>query len=378
MKILHTIAGMDTRSGGPSTCTYELVKALNRIDCPTDILTLAPTAGGQMIGSDDFVHTVPNDAKTPFVYSKNFRNALYQHADYQLIHTNGLWLYPNYLSARFARKKKIPYLISPHGMLYPQSLAVKPWRKKIIRALGFDSLLGHADCIHATCEQEMEHYRNLGFRNPVAVIPNCIAIPDYIAAVRPDRSRRRIGFLGRLHPIKNIELMIAAWQKLGDTVKDAEFLIIGDGEPEYVANLQALAASCRGKVRFIPFVADREKFELLASLSALLLMSKTENFGMTVLESLMVGTPVIAGKKNPWAALAQHQCGFWIDNDVDILAQTIRRCLDLNVTQFDRMSQLGVHLVEDNYSALKIAGNMKKVYDWLGKTALLPEEIVTV
>ena len=40
--ILQTIASLDSRSGGTSTCTYDLVKALNASGMPTDILTLQP------------------------------------------------------------------------------------------------------------------------------------------------------------------------------------------------------------------------------------------------------------------------------------------------------------------------------------------------
>ena len=58
--ILQTIASLDSRSGGTSTCTYDLVKALNASGMPTDILTLQPGSPQErMVGEDSFIHACP-------------------------------------------------------------------------------------------------------------------------------------------------------------------------------------------------------------------------------------------------------------------------------------------------------------------------------
>ena len=153
MRVLHTITGLSRKSGGTSSCTYHLVRALNEKGCATDLLTSAGTLENPLVGSGEFIKEIPAHFHTPFAYSREMRHALDLSSGYDLIHTNGLWLDLNYYSCIVARRRGLPYIISPHGMLYPQALAVKPWRKRIMRLLCFNRLLREAACIHVTCEE---------------------------------------------------------------------------------------------------------------------------------------------------------------------------------------------------------------------------------
>lgn len=208
--ILQTIASLDSRSGGTSTCTYDLVKALNASGMPTDILTLQPGSPQErMVGEDSFIHACPFDARTPLAVSRNIRRFL-AGSRYCLYHTNGLWLDVNHATCAHARKMNAPCVVSLHGMLYPQALERGGWKKKLMLALGHRKDISGAACVHVTCEKEMEYYRDMGFSNPVAVIPNPVRIPEYLADIRrPGHEGFRAGFLGRLHPIKNLEALIS-------------------------------------------------------------------------------------------------------------------------------------------------------------------------
>lgn len=93
-------------------------------------------------------------------------------------------------------------------------------------------------------------WRELGFANPMAVIPNPVAVPSWIDQIRRREGERfRAGFLGRFHPIKNLESLIRAWGSLN--LRDAELLLIGDGPEDYAAQLKRLAAEVGGPgIRF--------------------------------------------------------------------------------------------------------------------------------
>lgn len=106
--------------------------------------------------------------------------------------------------------------------------------------LCFDKDIREANCIHATCMQEMKYYRDLGYKNPVAVIANPMPLPDYIDDIKPERSKKRIGFLGRLHPRKNVKGLIEAWASLGKATQNAELYIMGKGDESYEAYLRDL------------------------------------------------------------------------------------------------------------------------------------------
>lgn len=365
MKVLQTIGSLNAGSGGTSTCTYQLVSAMNEAGSPVDLLTLRPQSPTErMLGEDSFIKAYPHDAQTPLAISRNLRRALAE-SNYDLYHTNGLWMDVNHVTCAHARKIGKPYIVSPHGMLYPQALAISSRKKKLMLTLGHRRDLEQAACIHVTCKQEMEHCRAFGLAQPIAVIPNPVQIPSYLHELRKSEDGVfRVGFLGRFHPIKNIESIIHAWANL--QLSDAELLLYGDGEPEYVESLRNLVSSTNAfNVRFMGFVNGRDKYEALARLDLLCAPSYQENFGMSIAESLLVGTPVITSKGTPWEELNTHCCGWWRDNSVESLCACIREAQRLSNEELLAMGERGKQLILSSYSSEKVAQMMYQLYCWL-------------
>lgn len=376
MKILQTIAGFGAHSGGTSTCTYDLLSAMHGMGCDVDLMTVKvkdPT--DKLMGQgEEWIKALDNDCRTPYGWSPNMTHFL-RASDHDIYHTNGMWMHCNHETCTIARQKGKPYVITPHGMLYPQALARSTWKKKLLLNLGgVEKDLRHATCIHATCDVEMKHYRALGYTNPVAIIPNPMPIPSFIDDIKSEKSIKRIGYLGRIHPYKNTEALINAWITLGDEVKDAQLIIMGRGDNEYEAKMHQLVARHNlTNVEFAGFVNGREKFERLASLTALCVPSITENFGMTVTEALSVGTPVIASLGTPWQELNTEHCGWWVDNDVETLADTISQALSLPQDEIEKMGNNGKRLVNDKYRDTQVAAKMKQLYGWILKGGVRPD-----
>lgn len=372
MKILQTIAGFGAHSGGTSTCTYDLLSAMHRIGCHADLMTMQ--SDDLMGHGEEWIKALTNDALTPYGYSSNM-NKFLGRSDYDLYHTNGMWMHCNHETCVAARRKGKPYIITPHGMLYPQAMARSAWKKKLLLAMGGVSKdLRSAACIHATCKEEMEHYRALGYKNPVAVIPNPVPIPDFISDIAASQEKKNIGYLGRLHPYKRPDALIKAWAQLAGDTHGYELILMGKGTDDYERYLRDLVTELQLKnVSFLGMVIGEEKYKILASMRALCVPSKTENFGMTVAEALIVQTPVICTNTAPWEELNTHHCGWWIDNDIDTLAQTIRDVLQLPQSEIEKMGNNGKILVETKFSAEKVAAMMKRLYEWILNGGEKPE-----
>lgn len=97
-----------------------------------------------------------------------------------------------------------------------------------------------ADMLHATCEKEYREIRAFGLKQPVLILPNGVDLPPEIP--RTSGERRKLLFLGRLHPVKGIENLLAAWRALAEDHPDWELHIVGPGEPAYTAGLKVRAA----------------------------------------------------------------------------------------------------------------------------------------
>ena len=377
MKILQTIAGFGAHGGGTSTCTYDLLTAMHKIGCDVDLLSVQ--ADDLMGHGETWIKAISNDSITPYGYSRNMNRFLW-HSNYDLYHTNGMWMHCNHATCDVARRKGRPYVITPHGMLYPQAMARSAWKKQLLLKFGgVDKDLRHAACIHCTCAEEMQHYRSLGYKNPVAVIPNPVPIPPFVNELQNDRSVKRIGFLGRLHPRKNVEALIEAWIELGDKVKQAKLVIMGKGDADYEQHLKDMMRNhSMLNVEFAGFVTGREKFDRLASLTALCVPSDFENFGMIVTEALSVGTPVIASLGTPWQELNTEHCGYWVQNDVRTLAETIGKVLNLPDDEIRQMGENGKRLVKGKYQDTNVAMMMKQLYIWVLNGGNKPNFVYTV
>jgi glycosyltransferase involved in cell wall biosynthesis len=364
MKILQTIADLSAASGGPSTCTYDLLEALQRTDVEAKLVTLA--SNDDLGANKPWVTFLGNDAYTSVALSKNMARYL-RACDVDLIHTNGLWLYTNHISAKVAREKGIPFVLTPHGMLIENAIKRQYFKKWPLLKLWFDRDIAGAACLHATCKAEAEYIRKFGYKGPVAVIPNPMPSVQWMDEITECHNTKRIGFLGRFHPVKRIDILIEAWRMLGEKTMGAELVLIGGGKPSYETYLYELAAQCKhGKVVFCGFMNGKEKFQELASLSALCLVSIFENFGMTVTEALSVGTPVIANLTTPWADLNEYGCGWWIDATAEQIAVAIEAALGLTDVEREAMAKRGKQLVERKYTAQRVAEMMAELYRWIG------------
>lgn len=377
-KILQTIAGFGAHSGGTSTCTYDLLVAMHRMDCDVDLMTLQAT---DLMGRGElWIKTLPDDSISSYGYSRNMNRFLIQ-SDYDLYHTNGLWMYANHITCSIASSKGKPYLITPHGMLYPLALRRSYWKKWALLQFCFRKDIQNATCMHATCRQEMEYMRQFGYQGPIAVIANPVVNPEF-ANILFEKKRqaflgcslpKKLGFLGRLHPRKKIENLLYGASAL-QAEAPYELIIMGKGDDKYERFLREEAKRLKlDNVKFLGFVSGREKYERLAELSCLFVPSEFENFGMIVTEALSVGTPVMASLGTPWEELNTCNCGWWVERTPENIASVMKTILDMPAQELLMMGDKGQQLVREKYAADKVAQQMIELYSWIINGGVKPE-----
>lgn len=369
MKALLTVCGMTADGGGVTTCLRDLAESMTALsgDDTVRLLTIKEDKGTIGEGSRWLI-TVPSDYRTPLKLSRNLKHALAQ-STADVMHTHGLWAHVNHLTAKEARRRDIPFILSPHGMLFPQALKRSAWKKRPLELLWFNRDIKRADAIHVTCKEEGEHVRSFGYKGRIEVIPNPFVIPDYIEQVVSGRESegggdkpKTLGFLGRLHPVKGVEYLIDALALMND--KSVRLEIMGAGEDTYVSALRerAVQRGVADRIDWVGPVAGREKFERLARLTALVVPSDFENFGMIVPESLIVETPVVASDTTPWQSLERNQCGRWIDRAPANLGTVLDEMVAMPATELRAMGKRGAQMTRREFAAEVVARRMLDLY----------------
>jgi len=104
----------------------------------------------------------------------------------------------------------------------------------------------------------------------------------------------RVVYLGRVEPYKHVDLMLHAVAELSDRFPDTEILVVGRGSA--LSGLKTLARELGidERTRFTGFVSDAERDALLAGSRVCVCPSEKEGWGLTVIESAALGTPVVA------------------------------------------------------------------------------------
>lgn len=365
LKVLYT-GTLDVNAGGPAFSTYNTMRGLNAIGVETHVLMYEMGVGGKLIGNDVPVHFAKKPIEHSFCYSPYYKGEIISCGDFDIYQAQGVWQYNTYALVDVARKRGKPYIITPRGMLYPQDIAKsKSWFKKMSLKIRLLDDLNRAACVHVTCEDEMNHCRNLGVTSPIAIVPNPVEIKEYPNAKKDDVFR--LGYLGRISRRKNVEGLIYAWSELGDKVKEnAELLIIGGGDEEYMAFLKNEVARLNlSNVRFTGFISGQEKEDALSSLSVLAMPSEFENFGNVIVEGLVRGIPCIATTGAPWKDLEDYQCGWWVEYNQTAITKAVQSALETPVDELYAMGVRGKNLMKDKYSIEAVAKQMKEVYEWL-------------
>jgi glycosyltransferase involved in cell wall biosynthesis len=220
-------------------------------------------------------------------------------------------------------------------------------------------------CLVATSTEEMEHVRRLGYTRPIAVVPNGVNLTDQHRTPAP--GRRRVLFLGRLHPIKGLENFLRAWTQVEPSHPDWDLVIAGpEVTPGYRDSLRRLSEElgCR-RVRFQAEVSGPEKITLLCQASLLVLPSLSENFGVVVTEALSLGLPVMASSGTPWAGLVSHGCGWWVPLQEEAWVGALHDALGKMETELTQMGNCGREWIRQEFQWSRIAAMMIDLSAWL-------------
>ena len=130
-----------------------------------------------------------------------------------VIHVRGMFTWMNLAAAAAGRRRGVPVVVSPRGMLNPEALAFSRWKKALYFRFGGSRALDEAAGFHVTSEDERAHVQALLPRATIGVVPHGVDVPTDAELVswagRP--ADPTVVFVGRIHPIKNVIPLVRAF-----------------------------------------------------------------------------------------------------------------------------------------------------------------------
>jgi glycosyltransferase involved in cell wall biosynthesis len=294
---------------------------------------------------------------------------------FDLMHIAAFWtFFADHLQAT-ARKRGLPYVVSPHGCI---SGLFNPFmRSTKHRALYWGNIHRHlqgATAIHYTAELERTEARPLRLKPDSFVAPNPLDWEDFDQLPLRNEAQKAwsmnadtkvILFLGRLDRRKALDVLIRGFDKAKEQLGATVLLLAGPdfGEEKSLKKL-VWELNLQKEVLFTGMVDSVGRSQLLSIADLCVLTAyRGENFGIAAAEAMAAGVPVMVSDET---GLAHDVKTFDVGKVVSVDEEHIAAGLVEMISGRDKslkMGERGKQMVRERYDTAKVAQLMGRAYE---------------
>jgi glycosyltransferase involved in cell wall biosynthesis len=290
-----------------------------------------------------------------------------------VVHLHSVFLWPTWVAARLARESRLPYMISPRGMLVRRLIEN---RHRLIKSAWINliekSNLEHASAIHVTSVVEAAELGKFTLQlHRVVMVPNGVDEADRAFVGDPSedikalaREHPLILFFGRIAWVKGLDRLLQGFARS----RAGTLAIVGTDYENLAPRLSQLARELGigERVRFVPrTVAGVDKEFIFASAQIFVLASYSESFGNSVLEAMQRGLPVIVTPGVGAADIVRKAgAGIVAEGNPEALGRAIDQ-LAGDPALARSMGEAARRYVREHSSWSRVAERMEAVYESL-------------
>jgi glycosyltransferase involved in cell wall biosynthesis len=357
--------------GGPVTFTYELCKHLAARGHDVTIYTSdADKNRIKEVGSKKlensrisvkYFSNISNSLAckynfylTPAFYPEMIKNM----AKFDVVHMHELYVLQNIFAALFAKRKGISFVISAHGSLTNVQIRGKTQIKSLFQKIGF-GYYHQATRFLALSEKEKEEYKASGFdESRIEILPT--GVEKFIKSdlkeiqqfkkkylILPDN--KIILYIGRLHPIKRLDLLIRSFVLVRRKNKNAYLIIAGpDGGEKKKLKQMAKELLPENSYIFTGNADEKLKNVLLSIADVFVMVSYTEGLSKSLLEASSAGLPVVVTKSCNYSEVTKYHCGMETEAKEEQISYAIAEIFS-NHRENSKFGENGKKMIEQNF-----------------------------
>lgn len=277
-----------------------------------------------------------------------------------LVHANSLWDAPYALRA--ARRFKIPVVVHVRTeidrdkarkySLHKVNAVISTSRSGVETLSGFDSLVSR-----------------------VFYLPNGVDLNRFNPSIPGQRTRRKCGIdddtvvfgaVGRIDRLKGLDILVSAFARVAESVKQTKLLIVGEAEGKsrsFKKNLLRMVECLHLSERVVFAGHQNDPVPYLAAMDVLVMPSRTEGFGRSAVEAMAMAKPVIASDVGALPEIVSNgQTGYnFHDGDVDALAYRMKEL----ASDEQKRATLGLKaraLAEERFDLKEMLSRLQNIY----------------
>ena len=234
------------------------------------------------------------DSWFQYFFNKSVLSKKFQEFDH--IHIHGLWAPIQFISLLACNEKKIKCVVHPHGMLLDEAVKSAGWIKYIFKQIGLlflRNILGSNVRFVSITGQETSAIKRYFPNSKITEISN--PIPFSFKDIKEAKKKNKIVYFGRIHPHKNLHLVIKSFIKANlEDDWTLELYGIRDDE-KYFKELNRLIKNY-SQIKIMEPIFGEEKQKIMKEAWLNILISKSEVLSLSILESCLYGLPSLFNK----------------------------------------------------------------------------------
>jgi glycosyltransferase involved in cell wall biosynthesis len=376
LKILQLVHTLDPGVGGVATSVLALSRGLARRGHKVDIVVLDDPSAAWVANVDLNVHAL-GSGLTSYRYSRSLLPWLRQHGgDYDRVIVNGIWQYLSFAAWRRYAGSQIPYDVFPHGMLDPwfkEAFPLKHLKKWLYWPWAEYRVLRDAAAVIFTSEEERlqarksfwlyrarEKVSSLGVEAPPI---SSDARSEFLSRYPELQNTRNFLFLGRLHPKKGCDILLNAFARIRSN-DPISLIVAGPDQIGWEADLRRQVArlNLTDRVVFTGMLQGAMKQGALASADAFVLPSHQENFGISVVEALAAGVPVlISNRVNIWREIDADRAGYVEPDDLAGTTRLLQRWIETPPAERETKQQNARNCFEQRFAIDRAVDSLLRI-----------------
>jgi glycosyltransferase involved in cell wall biosynthesis len=337
IRSVQVVSSLTKEFQGLSTAVAVWSRSLARLGDEVQLVSTAIPIGSPPANVLPAIHTEVQPSRLSRVWAAHSWHAKKQLLPLILaadvVHVHGLWHHPGYVAAKLAIKHGKPLVISPHGEIMPVAMNIHRFRKAVYMRFLSHKLLSAATGFHAMTPVE-EQAVSLNFPGSSTVV-----IPNGIEPVEPPSSnvselanslwpsltgRTVILFMGRLHHIKGIDILLKALKKAVEKNNNLALLIAGsDFGAEAELRQLSRELNLENHVVWAGHIDGQEMQAALALSDMFVLPSKSDVIGLATLEAMQAGVPVIITEECGGEIVEEKEAGIIVKSNPESMSLAI-------------------------------------------------------
>jgi glycosyltransferase involved in cell wall biosynthesis len=390
MKILIFTPYIGLNYGGLSKAVKEIAESLGSLEIDVDLITTdannlekIPMPLNKWISEKNYrIRYFPCWHHHDLVLSLSLIYWLIRYIKkYDVVHTNTVFapiiLFVHWL----CQWQKIPYVMTPHGMLEPWAMSYKGWKKRLYYNIFEKPTLQKVSAIQVIANVEASNLKSLGFEH-LAVVPNGIHRQEFAHLTNPEVfykqfpgtvSKTLILFLGRIDPKKGLDLLAPAFSKVHAKFPETHLVIAGPDNIGFQTTVQGYfrQAGCLDAVTFTGMLIGELKYAALAAANLYVAPSYSEGFSMSILEGMASALPCIITTGCNFPEAATIKAAYVVDIDADAIADALIQCLS-KPQEAKAMGDRAREFILQNYTWESAAKKLVTVYEAIINQKPLP------